>query len=113
MSESPENKRKFDRFMLPVVIDAPNISELPIIPEDVSAGGFKIMLVEKPQQGALVDCSIRLADESFDSCRAHIAWLKENPESPGTWFVGLEIEAMDGKQEYFESLLKKTNENLM
>lgn len=112
MNQSPENKRKFDRFMLPVVIDAPNISELPIIPEDVSAGGFKIMLVEKPQQGALVNCSIRLAGESFDNCRAHIAWLKENPESPGTWFVGLEIEAMDGNQEDFNSLIQKVNQEL-
>ena len=113
MVQSKENKRKFDRFMLPVVIEAPDISELPIIPEDVSAGGFRIMLVEKHQEGTRVDCSIQLSGESFDHCQAHIAWLQENTDPPGTWFAGIEIETLDGKQKEFESLLRKSNENLM
>lgn len=113
MDQSNEDKRKFDRFMLPVVIEAPNISDLPIIPEDVSVGGFKIMLVEKHQEGTRVDCSIQLSGKSFDNCQAHIAWLRENSDPPGTWFAGFELETLDGKQGEFESLLRKSNENLM
>jgi hypothetical protein len=44
--KATEESRKFERFLLPVVIQAPGISELPLVPEDVSAGGFKVLVTK-------------------------------------------------------------------
>ncbi|MBT6393327.1 MAG: hypothetical protein HOJ95_01350, partial [Nitrospinaceae bacterium] len=32
-------KRGFERFTLPVIIEVPGISDVPLVPEDISAGG--------------------------------------------------------------------------
>ena len=76
-----DESRKFERFLLPVVIQAPGISDLPLVPEDVSAGGFKVLVTKEPQLNESIECSIQISGEVFDDCEAVIAWVRDNEEA--------------------------------
>jgi len=91
MGKSSE-QRRFARFILPVVIDAPELSDLPIVPEDISAGGFKVMITKEPPRDNPLSCSLHVSGEFFGNCQVKVAWTKKTSSVPASWQVGLAIE---------------------
>ena len=90
MSDS-KDRRVYIRFQVPVVIDAPDVSDLPLVPEDMSEGGFKVLVSKKPEMGPLVPCDIQICDEVFERCEGQVVWVQENSTHPDTWFIGLTV----------------------
>ena len=107
---TPEDGRKFKRFFLPVVIQAPGISDFPLVPEDVSAGGFKVLVTTEPNLNVQFECSIQISSEVFDDCQATAAWAHDNGD--GTWYAGITIHALSGDRDFLELTLSKADEDL-
>ena len=107
-----QDQRKYERFIIPVVIQAPELSELPLVPEDVSAGGFKVVVTQEPPDRDTIECSIQVADDVFDSCNAHIAWVHKIDSTPETWEVGLTIKTLIEDRDFLDITLHKAFKGL-
>ena len=81
MSSSKEG-RKFVRHTIPVMIEAPTLSEVPLVPEDVRTGGFGVVITKKLEPGNLVPCDIQVLDGMFKGCEAEVMWVRENGTAP-------------------------------
>ena len=90
-----EERRRHSYYTIPVVIDAPDISELPLIPEDVSVGGFRVVVQEKPEIGTVVHCNIQVHDERFHGCYGRVAWSGKNEQTQGSWIIGVRVDHTD------------------
>jgi len=84
--------RQYPRFDLPVLIESPVLSDVPLVPEDISAGGFMVVVPEKPEVEGVVDCTLQVLGGIFHGCRAKVMWARENGEVPGAWTAGLSVE---------------------
>ncbi len=104
MNENKE-RRRHSRYTIPVVIDAPDISELPLIPEDVSAGGFRVIVPVKPEVGTGIHCNIQVHEERFHDCYGRVAWSGKNEQTPGSWVIGVRVD-------HTESDIGRLNEKL-
>lgn len=93
-----ENRRKFERFSLPVALNIPQISELPLVPEDVSAGGVMVIVSQKPEMDGLLDCSMQISGGAVFSCLARIVWMRDNGTDPSSWSIGLMFELSEAEQ---------------
>lgn len=110
--ETTKNQRKYERFTIPVVIQAPELSDLPLVPEDVSAGGFKVVVTNEPPQGNFIECSIQISNDVFDNCKAYIAWVHKNEGTPETWDVGLTIKTLIEDRDFLDITLQNAYKNL-
>ncbi len=107
-----EERRRHSRFTIPVVIDAPDLSGVSLVPEDVSAGGFRVVVSKRPEAGQEVSCAIQILDESFRDCRGTVVRVEERPETPGTWSIGLRVEAAEGAAGLLEKKLRELSVRL-
>jgi hypothetical protein len=108
--EPDQENRRFKRYFLPVVIQVPDLSDLPLVPEDVSAGGFKVLVTSEPHLDKEIECSIQISDEVFDNCAATIVWAHENGD--GTWYAGINIDSLTEDRNFFDMTLNKANETM-
>lgn len=112
MNEFSE-KRQFPRFRIPVVIDVPELSEMPLVPEELSAGGFQVVLSKKPEIGASVSCFIQIADEVFENCSGQVVWFQESGSDSPAWVAGLVVNTMGGDPDgRLASLLEDLSTNM-
>ena len=107
-----EERRTYSRYTIPVVIDAPDISELPLVPEDVSVGGFRVIVKVKPEVGDVVYCNITVFDERFNDCYGRVAWTGENDQTPGSWVVGIRVDHADSDIGRLNEKLKEVVEEI-
>ena len=106
MAEEKTN-RSFERFTLPVIIEVPALSDVPLVPEDVSTGGFSFVVDSRPEENDDFDCTVMILDQTFEDCRALVKWIKNNLTEPGTWTIGLAFQMSGREREHFEALLEK------
>ena len=112
MNEFSE-KRQFPRFQIPVVIDVPELSEIPLMPEELSAGGFQVVVSKKPEIGASVSCFIQIADEVFENLSGRVVWSQESGSQSSAWVAGLEVNTMGGDPDgRLASILEDLSTNL-
>lgn len=100
-------KRNFTRFTLPVIIEAPAISDDPLVPENISAGGFSFIVDARPEENEEFDCTVMILDHEFENAPALVKWVKKNPSAPETWMIGLAFQMSGQEREHFEALLTK------
>lgn len=105
MPADEEKKRSFVRFQLPVVIEAPELSEVPLVPEDIGAGGFGVVLASRPAEGQVVGCILQVGGDAFRNCRAKVMWVREDEEE-GAWKAGLAVELAGEARARLEELLR-------
>ncbi|MEK6712509.1 MAG: PilZ domain-containing protein [Nitrospinota bacterium] len=104
--------RAHPRHRIPVVIDAPALSDIPLLPEDVSAGGFCVVSLKKPVVGESFTCSIRSEEEAeFGSCVGEAVWIRERPGDPPSWGVGIAVKPLGGDRARLNLLLQKLSEH--
>lgn len=87
-----QESRRYPRFDLPVLIESAALSDVPLVPEDISAGGFMVVLPERPEVERVVECTLQVLGGVFPGCRARVMWARENGEVPGAWTAGLAVE---------------------
>ncbi len=90
-----------------VLIDAPSHSEVLLEPMDVSLGGFRVKLHEKPELGEVIDCSIDIMNQVFEGCRMTVARVEKNEGDPATWTAGMSLEVSESVRADFENALKQ------
>lgn len=105
MNDSRE-KRQFPRFQIPVVIDSLDLSDVPLVPREVSAGGFRVVASKRPELGSSIFYSIQIIDEVFEDCLAQVVWSQESGRDPLTWVIGVNVENMEGESGRLASVLK-------
>ena len=104
--------RAYSRFRIPVVIDAPSVSDFPLIPEDVSAGGFCIISPRQLEVGVVFTCSIQTGEEVFGSCVGEVVWVREGPAATPFWIMGISVKSLAGDRARLATLLQKLSERL-
>ena len=106
---SPIDKRRYVRYHIPVpvMVKAPLLSDLRLIPEDLSASGFQVVVLNKPPLEMEIDCSIYLYNHEMKGLRAKPVWVNENELNPYTWIVGVEFILPEDARRSFEGQLKK------
>ncbi|MEK6709194.1 MAG: PilZ domain-containing protein [Nitrospinota bacterium] len=89
----PADKRRHVRYHIPVpvMIIAPTLYDLRLIPEDLSASGFQVVVPVPPALGVDVPCSISVHDREFKGIQAKTVWVAKNELDPSTWIIGLEF----------------------
>jgi len=83
-------KRKFPRYTVPVLVEVPALSDFPLVPEDISGGGIRIVVSREPVMDQVVECSLQINDHSYSS-KGKVVWLSENDTDPPTWTAGLSV----------------------
>ena len=101
------DKRAFARFRIPVVVDAPGLSDFPLVPEDVSASGFKVVVGHPPEVGRSSACSIQIAEEMFGDCEGTVVWVRKSPAKIPSWEVGIAVKTKDAEKGRLASLLQE------
>lgn len=107
-----QDQRKYTRFTVPVIVQVPELSDLPLVPEDVSAGGFKVVVTKEPPSRESFECSIQISESVFDKCMAHVAWIQKNEGIPESWDVGLTIKTLIEDRDFLDITLQKAQQNL-
>ena len=110
--KTAQDQRKYERFTIPVIIQVPELSNLPVVPEDVSAGGFKVIVTQEPPEKNSIECSIQVADDVFDNCTVHIAWVHKIEGPPETWEVGLTIKTLIEDRDFLDITLHRAHKGL-
>jgi hypothetical protein len=106
------DKRRFHRFTVPVLVEVPELSELPLVPEDVSAGGLCLLLWNRPPEDTRILCTIQILGEVFEDCEASVAWLRENPTQPPSWTAGLTFRNLDSGTPRLSAALERARSML-
>ena len=108
MEEQKENRGYVRYFIpVPVVIVAPLLSDLRLIPEDISANGFQVVVSKNPHPDKEVECSIWVSDEEIQNIKAMPVWIKKNEENPPTWTMGLQFEIPEAIRDQLDSDLRR------
>jgi hypothetical protein len=110
--KTKQDQRQYERVTVPVVIQAPGLSDLPLVPEDVSAGGFKVVVTQEPSQHASIECSLQFGDEVFDNCNARVVWVSKNEGPYESWDVGLTIKTLIEDRDFLDITLHKAYKGL-
>ena len=90
-----------------VVLEALALSPDPIIPDDLSAGGFRIVAHRKSAPDKLIPCSIHIGATAIDGCICQVAWVEKRPKKPESWAMGLLLKMSDKQRKFFTSCLEE------
>lgn len=107
---SLDERRQQSRFTLPVVIDAPALSKISVVPEDISTGGFRVIVTKEPAVGDSVQCAIQVMDANFPNCRGRVVWKSGKTDLPGSWAIGFCVDSAGKKNDLLESKLRELGE---
>ncbi|MBT3350032.1 MAG: PilZ domain-containing protein [Nitrospinaceae bacterium] len=112
MSSGAEQRQNV-RYKLPVLIEAPELANDWLRPEDISLGGFMVHLQNEPTVGMATEGAIRVEKEVF-SGRISVAWVKEDlSEDESVWNAGLLFRLPDEDQEdAFEKAVEKLRKKM-
>lgn len=105
--EKDIEKRRFPRFDAPILVVAPSLSDSPLVPEDISAGGLKVSVLKRPIPKTTHDVSIQVSERLFERCKVEVGWINENSTQPVTWSIGLVIHMLDTEREKFSTALNE------
>ncbi len=103
-------KRAFPRHLaisFPILIDAPSLSGIMLDPVDVSMGGYRVVVSERPTVGDLFDCSVEVQGKLFDECHGRVARVIENEADPPTWSVGMSLQPPDSQRIDYEDAMNE------
>ncbi|MFC1491469.1 PilZ domain-containing protein [Nitrospinota bacterium] len=99
--EDPKETRRYPRYQVPVEVVAPSLSDTPVLAENVSAGGFQVMVPNDPGDGADIQISFRVSGMEFVQLKALRAWSKEDESQLGMYHLGLLVLMTDTDRKRF------------
>ncbi len=103
-------RRKNHRFKVPIQIDAPVLSDSPLVAEDVSKSGCRVVVSKKPQMGEIFECTLRVRDKVYDHCQGEVVWYMNKGKSSTQWSCGLILKMEGRKKGKFIAELEKLTE---
>ena len=111
MASGPE-QRSFPRHELPVLIEAPELANDWLRPNDGSMGGFMVNVPDALTVGTVCECAIRIEEKVF-ACDVSVVWVKEDlSHDPATWNADLWFKMPEDKQDEFETAIHNIREGM-
>ena len=96
MNSRTRYQRRSARFTMepdeetpPVMVRAPELALDPLVPEDISAGGFRINITHQPVPNSTVQVSIRFGESVMNGCTCQVVWAEKELDKTTSWTVGL------------------------
>ncbi len=74
-------------------------------PVDISLGGYKVVVSERPAVGDLFDCSVEVQGKLFEECHGRVAQVIENEAAPLKWFVGMSLQPPEDQRIDYEEVM--------
>jgi hypothetical protein len=114
LSDPAEERRQFVRFenvfdenqKTPFLsIEIPELAQGPLQPEDLSSGGFRIHLPERPEVGTEIKCAIKIFESSLSNVGGQVVRVDKIESSPPSWAVGVSLDISDVERDILSSLL--------
>ncbi len=105
--ETGRQDRAHSRVRMSATIVAPTLSRSPLIVEDVSGSGLKVVVSTKPEKGSRYELCLQVSDVITDRCQAEVAWVEENATDPLTWTIGIALDLSDEEKKRFGELLRE------
>ncbi|MFC1491597.1 hypothetical protein ACFLQ0_03295 [Nitrospinota bacterium] len=103
--------RRYPRYSLPILIEAPSLAGHPLVPEDISRNGFRVEAAEEPLTEDLIECSIVVNGKLFEGWAAKAEWVRNNEVFLSSWSIGLSVGIEEGRPEEFRAALEEVLEN--
>jgi hypothetical protein len=103
-------KRAFPRYLavsFPVLIDPPSLSDVMLDLVDVSLGGYRVVVTERPAEGDRFDCSVEIKGKLFPECRGKVARVIENKTDLPIWFVGMSLHPAEDQLIAYEDVMNE------
>jgi len=103
---SGKERRRFPRYNAPVVVEIPVLSDMPLMPEDIGAGGMQVIVTARPKKGLEVECTLCLTPDVVHKYPARVVWVRENAMDLSTWVVGLHMQVPEDRREDLDASLR-------
>ena len=104
--------RRYPRYSIPILIEAPSLGAHPLVPENISQSGFRVTAAEEPKAGEMVECAIAVMGKLFEGCVAKVEWVRGNEIFTSSWAVGLSVEIDESRRSDYEAALEEVFESL-
>lgn len=87
-----KERRRHKRITVPpVIILSKSLSDLPILPENLSQEGFCAVFTRHIRPETRYQVRVVLSDELVEAGQARVIWTKANNTLPSTWAVGFHL----------------------
>lgn len=96
--------------LVEMLVEAPALSEAPLVPEDVSVGGFKVVAGRRLEPGSEQEITIRISDVTFEGCRVRVKGCRESGVNTGSWAISVELMLSEEERERFALALEDLSE---
>ncbi len=90
------DKRHHIRYRIPVSTVLPGLSGGPTDVEDISAGGFKVVVPKKPKEGSVIEGTLHRSGTLIGRFFGRVVWLSENVNQPPSWTIGVSMDVHGG-----------------
>ncbi len=97
MDQVPE-KRRHVRYKIPLLTVLPEISGDPVEVENISAGGFKIIVSKKFEEGATIEGTLHRSRNFIGRFLGRVVWQSENINQPSSWTIGVSMDVHGGDE---------------
>jgi len=92
--------------LVEMLVEAPALSDVPLVPEDVSVGGFKVVAGRRVEPGTVHEITVRISDAAFEGCRVRVKGCRETGVNTGVWAISVELMLSEEARERFALALE-------
>ncbi len=97
--------RRYPRYAIPGIVDVPDLSPIPLVLENISAGGLQVTVTKKPELEDEYPISLKVGDLAFEFDTATVVWSEKDSSRDDAWKVGLKIQmAEEERKKLMEKL---------
>ena len=90
------DKRSHIRHKIPLSTVLPKISEKPLEVEDISAGGFKVVVSKKTEKDSVIEGTLHRSGNFIGRFFGRVVWYSENDQQPPSWTIGVSMDVHGG-----------------
>ncbi|MEE9239587.1 MAG: cyclic nucleotide-binding domain-containing protein [bacterium] len=102
--------RLHPRVAIPGVVEAPDLSDTPLVLDNISAGGLLITVPKKPDPENEYPISLKFGGLTFQWDKATVIWSKLSDSINNTWKVALKLEMTEEERKKLTETLKKKDD---
>jgi hypothetical protein len=112
MESAAENRRnsRYSISLIEMIVVMPALSDTLLVPEDVSADGFRNIVARKPDSGVEYDLSVWVGDAAFEGIKASAIRIRKGGGEPGGWDAGLGLRIPENERARFAAALENLTE---
>lgn len=90
------DKRHHIRYRIPLSTVLPELSGEPIEVEDISEGGFKVVVSKKSEKGSAIEGTLHRSGTLIGRFIGRVVWQTESVNQPPSWTIGVSMDVHGG-----------------